>query len=198
MNFIQQLPKGVLVFLVLLGGLILIMIAQPPHSVCEPQLEIFKGNQVGFLYPDPKKTYVKTSGFRKALDFCKQGNNAGSCHEFVDGLRKMIEVALSAPKDCLPEISELGEVSGATWQGLELLVRAAWGSAAPRSALERQGWLDSSDMAVFCDLKKFAISNYGQSQWTAFVDSKLQQLPGSSLMSRPDAWQRTIMSDQCR
>ncbi|MGE3975157.1 MAG: hypothetical protein AB7F59_11590 [Bdellovibrionales bacterium] len=194
----MKIPQGLLIFLVLVGGLIFILLAQPPHSVCEPQMEIFKTSQEGFLFLNPSKSYLKTTGFQKTLDFCKHGNNAGSCFEFMQGLQKMMDVTLSSPAECHGGITELTEVSSATWRGLELMTRAAWGAAAPKSSMERQGWLDAPAMELYCRLKKFAITNYGQGAWSSFVESQLPQLPGASELQRSDAWQRTILSDPCQ
>lgn len=110
----------------------------------------------------------------------------------------MVMVVQSAPEACVAELSELPEVSSSVWQGLELLVRVAWGESPPKSSLERQGWLDQSNMEIFCRLKKFATAHYGIGQWSSFVENKLGQLPGSMQMARADAWQRTILSDQCQ
>ncbi len=114
-----------------------------------------------------------------------------------EGLTRLLDEIQVAPAICVEDLAGSAEVSAAIWQSLELFVRAAWGSTPPRSTLERQGWLDSANMQTYCRLKKFAVKNYGQGQWSSFVENKLAQLPGVGLMPRQDVWARTILSDTC-
>ncbi len=192
----KSLPQNLFVFLILVGILVLIFTVQKPHSVCDSQQEVFKLNQTPFLYLDPKKNTKKTD-LEKFVDFCKSTNSPGGCLDFFEGMRKLHTDLENAPSGCTEGLANLPEVQSAIFTALELMVHLAWGTKPPMTSFERNGWLDSSQVAVFCDFKKLINANMGSDKWKAFVEQQMSSLPGASLLPRNDMWSRTLLSDPC-
>jgi len=192
----KGLPQNIFAFLTLVLALGLIFILRKPHSVCDSQAEIFKTNQTPFLYLDPKGT-SKTRDFVKFIDFCKLSNSPGGCLEFFDGMKRLYSDLIDVPSGCTPVLIDSPEVKEALFAGLELIVRLAWGEKPPSSNLERNGWLDLSQVAVFCNFKKMMIEQLGSDVWSSFVEKQMSNLPGASLLPRNDVWGRSLLSDPC-
>jgi hypothetical protein len=197
MRFLLSLPKGLLVFLALFISLMLIFIAQPPHTACQSQYEVFKNGQTGFLFLDKKQAYKKTTGYQKAVELCKYGNSSGSCLDFFDGVKRVHRDLGSVPSDCSSDVMDNSTLSAFLWESAELIVQLAWGSRAPASYMERAGWLDTYHLAIFCDLKRLLQQHYGQERWNSFIEKQLHNLPQAAQLSRNESWQRSILSFPC-
>ena len=193
----KNIPQNIFALLAICAALFFIMNLQKPHSVCDSQIEVFKGNQIPFLYLDPKKTFAKTRGFDRHVDFCKKSNSAGGCLEFFDGLKRLYTDLEKVPTGCSGELMALPEVNEGMFKGLELIVHLAWGEKPPGSSLERSGWLDSTQVGVFCDYKKLINLHLGKESWNSFVEKQMTSLPGAGLLPRNDIWSRTLLSDPC-
>lgn len=197
-DWLQMLPRGVVVTLALGTALAVIFLIKPPHTPCESQVEVLKKSQTDFLFLDPSKAYKKTTGFEKSLELCKFGNSSGACLDFFAGVKRLHQELVSTASACEQNLIEVPEVKKALWTALELFVRLAWGSVAPKAASEREGWLDSSLLSTYCDLKKFSIENFGQDSWNAFIEEQMRNLPQAEIYSRNEVWQRTILSYPCK
>src|SRR5690606_22618655 len=153
--------------------------------------------QTPFLFLDPKKNYIKTIGYVKAREACKQSNSHGACLEMFDGLKKMMLDLRVIPDQCHEKIGELDEVRTALLGSLELMARMAWGNKAPASVYEKVGWYDSSHLHMYCALKAFSLEFYGQESWSEFVNKVMPQLPQYSELTTTEAWPRTLFSLNC-
>jgi hypothetical protein len=193
----KNIPQNILAFLAICGALFLIMNLQKPHSVCDSQVEVFKANQIPFLYLDPKKSYIKTKDFDRVVTFCKKSNSSGGCLEFFNGMKRLYTDLEKVPTGCSATLMEISEVKEAMFLGLELIVHLAWGERPPPSSLERSGWLDSTQVGVFCEYKKLINLHLGRETWNGFVEKQMTNLPGASLLPRNDVWSRTVLSDPC-
>ena len=52
------IARNVIAFLAIAGGMAYIIMNEPPHTVCDSQLEVFKKSQQTFLFKDPKRDPV--------------------------------------------------------------------------------------------------------------------------------------------
>ncbi len=57
-EFFRTLSRRTIVILSLVVGTLVIIMLNPPHTVCDAQLDVFKSSQTGFLFLDPKKKLI--------------------------------------------------------------------------------------------------------------------------------------------
>ncbi|MBX9766003.1 MAG: hypothetical protein K2X47_01920 [Bdellovibrionales bacterium] len=195
-QWLESLPKPILVGGILIIGLILIYAFNPPHSVCHSQMEIFKKNLTPWVFNDRK--LVETSKLTKSINTCKAGNTPGSCLEMFDYVRRTLTELESMPLDCHPEVGTLPEVKRAVTTVLSLLIEIAWGTKPPADEFERQAWFDTAHLSTICDLTRFQKSLYGEEEWLAYVDTRIQSLPEAATLPRDQAWAKMILSVPCR
>lgn len=100
--------------------------------------------------------------------------------------------------------------------GLEMLVRKAWGDSPPEVGPLRFGWLQESELAVFCHLQDVLRRAKGPEEWPKYVKSVMAKLPGekraealsgsapiapqrpaTELMPETDIRQRSLFSVSC-
>jgi hypothetical protein len=195
-NFIQSLPRNVLAFLAIAGGIALIVINSPPHTVCESQVEIVKKLQKKFLYKDDKSK-IKTTKYERLRDTCKGSNNPGGCYEYFAELKNLLHDLGTMPSDCSGSINSIGPVKSALWESAELLVQLAWGEKPPTSYQGKFGWLEVADISLFCQLKSRIISFYGDPAWNSFREKISVELPGAQPMTRNQIWDMSLFSENC-
>lgn len=198
-DLLNSLSRKTLAFLALTGGVLFIVFSDPPHTVCDSQNEIFKESQAGFLYP-AKKTKFKTQiGFKRFSDRCKVGNSAGACLELFMGLRKLTKDLQGMPQMCRKEMGSKSEVKNSIQSGLDTMIRVAWASRKMTGRAQRYGWLDESDLSVFCSLQDAMSQIYGEGAWVQFRDSYFKKLAGSGPQktTRDQIWNYSILSYKC-
>jgi hypothetical protein len=99
---------------------------------------------------------------------------------------------------CEPQLAKHDMAKAVINKSMELLVVIAWGTKPPQNSFYKNGWLESSHLALFCKFKRHMNIVLGEEAWNDFVNSLLESLPGASELGRNEAWARTIMSDSCK
>lgn len=196
-QILSQLPKGLLAFIVLCGGILFIIFADPPKSVCDAQIELFKRNQQNLLYKDPDSKVEKTTKFELLFEHCKGTNSPGGCLELFQLTKRMLDDLSAVPSECRSTVASLSEVRKAIFYMSELLVRLAWGEKPPQTYSQKFGWLDVADVSLFCRLKERLSDYFGQSSWNNLREKLLKELPGANGISRAQAWDLSILSENC-
>lgn len=213
---LDRIPRSLLVFAVLLGGIALLFVLRKPHSVCENQLELLKEAQAGQIYPRKVKTAQRAPLFPRLMDNCKIGNSPGACYELFTSLRKLLRDLNSASQECQGPLGEEPEIKSALVKGTELVVRLAWGSKPPEPGLTKFGWLETSDLSLYCQLKTMHLRMYGQEGWEEFRQKTQNKLPGEAeliedgncinceslkkapaVLSPEEIWVRSLFSLRC-
>ena len=189
-------------FLAIALGVILIIMFNPPTTLCDTQMEVLVKSQQGFLTPDPNSKLASTSGFARQYDQCKATNAPGGCYQLFLHMRKLLDDLDKVPRDCTPEVPSKGTsgsdaVKPALFKTIELLVQIAWGEKPPRSYSDKLGWLEPIDLSLFCNLKKKAQELYGKEVWLSFQEKQFTALPGSEQMNRKQVWQGLLLSVNC-
>ncbi|MDB2426225.1 hypothetical protein N9W41_01635, partial [bacterium] len=106
-SFIGNLSRKVVVFVALVGGVLFILISDPPHTLCNTQIKNFKEIQKGFLYLSKKPKTAKVETLYNILyTNCRDSNSPGGCYELFVQLRKMLKDSETI------NISALGEDDG--------------------------------------------------------------------------------------
>ena len=198
-SFIKSLPRTVFAILILGVGILLIIMFDPPHTLCRSQVDDFKEKQKVFLFEGEKKILGKQTApeIEKYLDLCIQRNGPGGCAEYFYRLKEMLRDLDNVSSQCKAYVGEVSNVKNAFWQSVEVLVRAAWGANPPKSSSQRAGWLSTSEIGLYCQLKSQCLKMYGKSPWEAFREKMLTALPGSEKMTREKVWSLNLLSTNC-
>lgn len=196
-GFLNSLPKTILAVLALLVGFIFIVLNDPPKSICSVQLENFKEAQKRFLYSDTVNNVRRPALIEQLLITCRTSNSPGGCNELFLKLRTLSKDLSSVPSQCSSTIGGESEVTNYLWKSYRLIVELAWGAKPPMGYESRFSWLDSSDLALFCDLKKNISTIYGEDRHRRFQEEMFSSLPGVVGLTRDQIWQRTILSTRC-
>jgi hypothetical protein len=215
---IAGLPKGLVVAVVLIVGIIFFLVANPPHRPCTSKLEVFRELQAGKLFPGKGKVLARSPKILQQIENCKFGNSPGACFELFLTLRGLIRDLQSLPQECSEDIREVGEIRGSLREGMSLLVQIAWGETPPEKGMGpvQQGWLEAADLALFCSLKDMYVRFFGKEEMDQLKMAIMTKLPGEpaviadgkcancevrknalQVLSPEDAWSRTLFSLRC-
>lgn len=197
-EWLKSLPKTLFVTIVLGAGVLLIVLFNPPQTVCDSQVEQFHEAQKDFLFLDViKQPKRKQTRFAKLIDTCKVTNSAGGCYELFYNLKKMLKDAGAVSPECFGKLKGHQGFSMAIWQSVDLMVKLAWGEKPPQSTGLKSGWFDPADLNLFCELKNSAVNVFTQDRWNEFAGEYFTTLPGASSLQRSDAWQKMLFSVNC-
>ncbi len=194
---IAKLPRWVLVGGILVLGIFLLLVLNPPHSVCDSQLTLLQSLQTPFLYLDKKKSYIKTTGFSASYTKCRNGNSLGACQDLFNGVLKLTGDIESSNPECLAELSKVKDIKKAFRDTQDLMVELAWGNQPPESTYEKFSWLDNNHMFLFCKLTGLRTKSEGKDAWEKWREKTMLSLPNPSNLSRADVWRRSIFSASC-
>lgn len=196
-RLLAVLPKNVLALLLIVGGIVLIVLFQPPHSVCDSQIEVVNKNQQSFLFKDPKSKQILTSKYERLRDHCKVTNNPGGCYELFQELKTMSHDLGTLPAECGSAVRGTVQYDRALKESAEMMVRLAWGEAPPSSYSAKFGWLEISDITLFCRLKDRLFAFYGEDWWNTFRERMMLDLPGAKDLARNQVWDLSLFSENC-
>jgi hypothetical protein len=215
-NFIKSLPKPVLALLVIIVGIIVFVMISPPHTVCDTQAETLQELQKGNIFSTKEKKNVIPPSIVRSKEACQLGNSAGSCYEYFLSLRKVADDITKSSAECAAQLYQIAEVRSALSDGIELMVRLAWGTKPPEPTLERFGWMQESEISTFCRLRTVYIRANGEEAWVELRRKIAMKLPGeevpvaldpeqiavepkkaTTMMSEQDIWNRSLFSARC-
>lgn len=214
---LDKIPKPIVVAVVLILGVALFFLLKAPHSVCLNQLDNFKETQSGFLFPKIVKKSVRPAIFSRLIEACKIGNSPGACFELFAALRKMNRDLNVGSKECLATFGEVAEVREALTKGLELFTMLAWGSKPPELGVEKFGWMEPQDLALFCQMKFSYLKIFGEEELTKLRNLIYAKIPGEAelkdgggicvncesrksaieVFSAEEVWARSLFSFRC-
>ncbi len=196
-RFFASLPKGVIGVLGVVGGLLFLVMWDPPKTVCDIQLEIFRKNQNKFLYKRTKKGIDFNPEFEKFIAKCAYSNSMGGCFEFFGKLRALNRDLKAMPSECQSRMRSEGDVKKYLLMTLKFMIELAWGDRPPVSYSSRNGWFQGSEIALFCKVKDQVIRLIGKRDWELLRDGMFKELPGAAELDRGTVWNRSIMSTRC-
>lgn len=206
-DWFQSLPKLMLVGLLLAGGVLFIVLSDPPRTICDSQIKHFTELTGSFLAIDKTAKPVRSdSRFNRLMETCKTSNAAGGCYELFSSLKKMITEIYVVSPECYSDLQNHSNFKSALWNSLDLMVRLAWSTqdvsqaatAGYSTATTSRGWFDSSDLNLYCRMKKSSIDIYGQQMWDSFTAEYFSLLNGADKIPREEAWQKMLFSINCQ
>ena len=80
------------------------IITDPPYQFCDAQVENFKTQQAGHLYPDPEDFKEETSRVKHYNSLCKEEGRPGSCYEYFFVLKKLLKDLELLSSECKEKI----------------------------------------------------------------------------------------------
>ncbi len=102
------------------------------------------------------------------------------------------------PKECSEKVFAVAEVKKAVWDSIALMQKLAWGSKGPNSIYEKNSWLDSNSLNLFCILQNTAIQASSKETYAEWREKVMMALPNAEQLSRQDLWSRTLFSTSCK
>ena len=197
-EWFKSLPKTIFVMIVIGAGILFIVISDPPRTVCDSQIEAFKKTTDSLLGLNKiKNPNRKETRLQRLIETCKSTNSPGGCYELFASIKQTTKDIRTVSPECYGKLSSDAGVKEVIWQSLELMVKIAWGTKPPEAVSLKSGWLDPSDLNLFCELKKAAIDLYSLERWNAFMEPYFQSLPGATALGRAETWQRMLFSTNC-
>jgi len=213
-KFFNSLPKPVLAILVIAAALAFFMFNDPPHTVCDVQMDNLKDDLKGQVFPSVIDKHNMPPLINQAQSACEQGNSAGSCFEYFSILKKLAKDIQNYSSECRQDLASIAEIRKAMREGLTLMVKMAWGSRPPDPGIARTGWLQDSELGLFCQLKDVYTLSFGSEDWNDFRMKITNELPGQpplnmanpkaedtpkaiATMNEKDIWSRSIFSVRC-
>lgn len=186
-------------------GIAFIILNDPPHSLCDSQIENFLSEQEGFLklrkgqstVVDQESGEKRKTVFEEAQFLCKRGYGPGGCLEFVMNLRKLRRQLDQVSQECRKEVFQIPLVENTIWSSLDLFVKMAWGDKPPDGGFARRGWFEISEMTEYCQIKRLAQLYYGKEAWQSHREQWMREVPGADKLDRNQVWERILISENC-
>lgn len=162
-NLFKNVPKPIIAVVVILGVIFFAHFAQPPKTICDSQISLFQESFNGILFPVRVKKITQTPMIKRTKEICIQGNSSGSCYEYFMLLKKIALQLKNTSNECIQQFYEVPEVTSAITEGIVIMALKAWGEKPPESYLARGGWMQETELAVFCHLKDAFLRGHGGS-----------------------------------
>jgi hypothetical protein len=197
-RFLASLPKMVVALGAILIGFALMVMYDPPRTICDAQMELFRESQKSFLYTKASDGPIsKQSRIHELHDLCMGDNSPGGCFEYFEGLKKLAADLNNIPNECAEKAGAEAEIETWLWKSLKIMALIAWGERAPASYTDKLAWFDSSEVVLFCELKKSASRIYGVERLDKWREELFTGLPEAEQLNREQLWQKSILSTSC-
>lgn len=216
-QFIQTLPRPVLVIGAIVIGVVLIMLFSPPHTICDTQTDEVKEALIGITKPAKVQKQTMPPKITKAMENCFQGSTPGACYDYFQILRSLARFVMAGTSECRPEILAIKDIRTSLEEGITNMSLLAWGDKPPAAgAFGRFGPLQDSELALFCYLKAAYMAGSSEESWHKLRKKVFTQFPGeevelpkdpkdilktarpaTKLMSELDIWNRSLFSVRC-
>ena len=191
------MSQSVLVFLGLVGGVLIIFMLNPPHTVCNSQLNELMNRHTPFFILDKSSKFQEETEYQKSFESCQNSNNPGACLKLFNGMRQLVSTLEVLPSDC-SHLCRQRAFNEPLWETIEIMVRIGWGDGPPENVYERSSWLSYSDFSLFCRVKRLLTLCHGEENWRVRQEEILSGLPGADKMERRDVWRLALFSTNCQ
>ncbi|RME14175.1 MAG: hypothetical protein D6797_09445 [Bdellovibrio sp.] len=192
-SWLRRFSVYTIASVIIVIGVFLIVILNPPKTICDAQVEKFKEAQKTFLF---KKEAGKTKSVR-AVELCKHTSAPGGCYELFMKVRELFDDLDAVDEKCLENVVGIPEVKNLLWEMVHIFVKLAWIENRENRFLKRTGWFDAADLNLFCRLKRRLQLYYGSPSWEAQRENYLQEFSQSEKISRKEAWNRSLFAIDC-
>ena len=210
LNKLYRLPKAFLAVLFIGGGILFILMNDPPHTFCDTQVEHFKKLQRGITYKTHKffkknRVLCRKKDAPKACDhllerkrkLCQKENAPGACYEYFAYLKRFLKDLRLLSKKCSPLIYNTSEIKKIFSSSLTLMTALAWREEILTGKISKYNWLTWPDLSLFCDLKTRYIMYYGKESYFQLENKILKLLPSTKKIASEYMLKKTILSESC-
>ena len=191
---INSIPKPILVSIVLIVGILMIVIGDPPRDACDAQLELFFKAQTGKISSMRGKV---GSLLARTAKYCGETKSFGGCAEFHNTLRGVIKELHNVTPECTSKVISNEKIQMILKESMVLMVKSAWGEKAPEPGPYVYGWMTMSEFAVFCGLKRLVYEHTDDETWESWVRSTISKLPQASEFQFNQSFERSLFSLRC-
>ena len=195
---LYKLPRFLLVSLLIGGGLVFILLNDPPHTLCDTQVEHFKKTQKGILYENPKDFHEEKSILKRKQEICQKEGSQGSCYDYFVYLKRLLRDFRILSEECAPLLYNSSKVKQALSSALSLMTALAWNNKLVVGKAKKYNWLTRSDLFLFCQLKTTYISQYGRAKYTLLEEEIFGLLPLENKTSSKFLLKKTLLSESCQ
>lgn len=216
-QFLQTLPRPVLVLGAIMIGVVVIMVMNPPHTICDTQKDQSNESLAGITRPMKVQKQTMPAKIEKALEKCYKGSTPGACYDYFQILRGLAKQVMGTTSECRSEVYSISDIQTRLQEGVANMALLAWGDKPPEAgAFARFGPLQESELALFCYLKAAVTAGSSEEQWHVLRKKVFAQFPGEEvalpkdpteslqkarpavkLMSELDIWNRSVFSVRC-
>ena len=175
---IQRIPKPILVGGILVLALAFFIANDPLKDECDVQGQIFDKNTRGIVSKVKRKGKTQFAQIVYWRDLCKEGNSAGACEDYFNGLNTITKEMKSLSGKCQAKYVEKNEdfLSHIT-QAMQIIPMLAWGEKPPEGLSSRLGWLTEVNVRTFCALKNTYLSVAGEEAYLALREKVYSAYP---------------------
>ncbi|MBE8222015.1 MAG: hypothetical protein HAW60_04715 [Bdellovibrionales bacterium] len=195
MNFFTQLPKNILILIILVAGVLFILYADPPVTICRSINADFIKSQKGFLFTTKNSgNFKKQSLYQRLYKLCKNRKSPGSCYQLFYNTKGLLLSLNSDGVSCIPSIPKLKNF---LQQNIKLMVEIAWGPAPPATKHLKSSWMQESDFNLFCNILKTYTKSMGEEKKKLLIKQILTSLPGYEGVDFLKAYKLSLFSINC-
>jgi len=197
-QWLLSIPRGILVTAVIVIAVILIVLQDPPHTVCRTQIDRFKYWQEGTIYPVKDNKLNKAPAMQTLLKSCKELSSPGGCYGLFHRARVFLRDFDLVSVDCKESFVALKEVKDTLFVIYDLMIRLAWGDQPPDVCEGNLlNWFSSLEVSLFCSVKNHIINLYGEQQLMVLERNTFKKLPGAGNLSEDEIREVALVSQSC-
>ena len=197
-QWLLSIPRGVLVAAVIIIAIAVIVLQNPPHTVCRTQVDRFKYWQQGSIYKLQGDKLNKAPAMQVLLKNCKKLSSPGGCYGLFNKTRVFLRDFDLVSVDCKESFVALKEVKSTLFAMYDLMIRLAWGDQPPDV---RKGnlfnWFSDLEVSLFCSIKKHIINLYGEEQLRVLEQNTFKKLPGVENLNEGQIREVALVSRHC-
>lgn len=197
-DWFSSLPPLLLGSIVVVAGILFMVFADPPKTVCDSQFDSYRAQLNHYIFPKEMSSNLKLPPLIEThYRACLNSNSPGGCLEYIQGLKNWWRYLKTISSSCGEEFDKIKPTKDWMVKTLTLFVEIAWGDEPPETFRKKTAWLEKSDLVVYCGIKREFVRFFGNQEWTNLREKIMQKLPGAVKMERVDMWEKTILSIAC-
>lgn len=176
---LYQIPKTLLIFLMMCLGLGLIMYSNPLADGCEVDIKKFSREVRGVLRGfQNAKERTQFALIESQKQICRDGNTPGSCENYFNSLKKITVATSKVRNECYPKlIADYSNLIPEARSGVKTLALIAWGMQPPKESSQRLGWLSQAEVYTFCRLKRVLQDQLSDEEYRDYRYSIYEEFP---------------------
>ena len=176
---LYQIPKPLLIFLIMCAGLAFIIYSNPMSDGCEVDVKNFSREVRGVLRGfQNAKERTQFALIESQKQICREGNTPGSCENYFNSLKKITVASSRVRNECYPKlIADYSNYIPEARSGVKTLAMIAWGMHPPKESSQRLGWLSQPEVYTFCRLKRVLQDQLTEEEYREFRNGIYEEFP---------------------